>query len=585
MTTPGQGDPAGQARAARPLPAEAPGIWLRLRHLTGQVVGHCLRAAPDRRLRAWLRRRLYRDWRAHLDQPRPGAEVGDGVLLHGWLLPPSAAAGDAVVLDICLRSEDGRELLRRTCRADQVWLPRPDVAAVHGDAGLARAGFAVGLDLRGIEPGALQLELRLHHPDRRRTWSCTRPLRRAAAPVGGDLDQVSLVGLLDRSMGLGAAARGTADILAGAGARVHRRPADGDGVASALRAGAATTVVQLNPDLLAGWLDGAGASAWTQRRIAAVAWELPAIPPGWREVLALWATEIWVPSRFVATALAVPGPGPQLPPVRRVAHAVQAPAPAQRLLARARGVDALADVAPGRPILLCVFDYASDIERKNPLAAIAVAARAAARLGALRPLLVLKSLGGSRFPADAARIAAAVARVRRHLEVRVIDQDLCGDDYWALLERCNVLLALHRAEGFGLVVAEAMALGKPVLVSDWSGTRDFADAGNAVPVPVTLTSLRRRRGIPAGPYLPQPAAYWGEPDLAHAVQLLTRVLTDPRSFDARAAQAATDIASLLAPAAIAADALADWCTPSQGAPAPTSAVPNTLTGAPASTRT
>jgi hypothetical protein len=577
-------DPAPPARPRpRPWPALAT-AWRRLRRSAGALVVGAVERVPGAGARAWLRRRLCRHWRATLDYPRAGAEVGDGVLVHGWAVPPAAAALAATGLDLCLRALDGRVLLRRRCRADQVWLPRPDVGRVLGDAGLARAGFELGLDLRGIAPGPLLLELRLTHPDCGSGWSCSRLLRRVPVPAGGDPRQVGLVGLLDRSLGLGAAARGTADILRAAGARVHPLCADGNGVAPPAPAGVGTTVVQLNPDLLAGWLDGAGAGAWTARRIAAVAWELPAVPPGWREALALWATEVWVPSRFVADALAASGPGPQLPAIRRIAHAVQAPVPAQRRLSRARGVAVLDGLAPERPVLLCVFDYASDIDRKNPLAAIAVAARAAARCGHLRPVLVLKSLGRARFAVDAARIDAAVARARRHLEIRVVDRDLGGDDHWALLDRCDVLLALHRSEGFGLVVAEAMALGKPVLVSDWSGSRDFADAGNALLVPVTLAPLRRRRDPSAGPYLPERGAYWARPDLGRATQLLQQALVDPGAVAGRAAQAAADIGRRLAPATIA-RALGPWCSADQGAAAPTSTEPNTLPGAPASTRT
>ena len=103
-------------------------------------------------------------------------------------------------------------------------------------------------------------------------------------------------------------------------------------------------------------------------------------------------------------------------------------------------------------------------------------------------------------------------------------------------------VSLHRSEGFGLGVTEAMALGKPVIATRYSGPVDVMTSQNSYPVDYRLVPIPRDYG----PYLE--GFTWAEPDLEHA-SLLLRHVTDFRAEAAeRGRQAAADIGEWRAPA-------------------------------------
>ena len=81
-------------------------------------------------------------------------------------------------------------------------------------------------------------------------------------------------------------------------------------------------------------------------------------------------------------------------------------------------------------------------------------------------------------------------------------------------------MSLHRSEGFGLTLAEAMALGKPVIATQYSGNTDFMTPTNSLPVGYRIVTLERD----AGPYVK--GSHWAEPDLDHAAELMRAVYDD-----------------------------------------------------------
>jgi hypothetical protein len=85
---------------------------------------------------------------------------------------------------------------------------------------------------------------------------------------------------------------------------------------------------------------------------------------------------------------------------------------------------------------------------------------------------------------------------------------------------CDAYVSLHRAEGTGLTISDAMALGKPVIATGWSGNTDFMTVGNSFPVGYELTALRD--GV--GPY--RAGDPWAEPSVGHAAELMRRVFED-----------------------------------------------------------
>ena len=85
---------------------------------------------------------------------------------------------------------------------------------------------------------------------------------------------------------------------------------------------------------------------------------------------------------------------------------------------------------------------------------------------------------------------------------------------------CDAYVSLHRSEGFGLNIAEAMLLGKPVVATAWSGNADFMHTGNSCPVNYTLVRLDRD----FGPY--RQGNRWADPDLDHAASYMRRLVDD-----------------------------------------------------------
>jgi glycosyltransferase involved in cell wall biosynthesis len=244
-----------------------------------------------------------------------------------------------------------------------------------------------------------------------------------------------------------------------------------------------------------------------RRVIGYWAWELPVAPTGWAEGMD-FVHEIWAPSRFTADALETLAPGR----VRVVPHAVAVRPPAPSGLTR---VDfGLPDDAF---VVLTSFSLASSLARKNPLAAIA-AFRAA--FGD-RPdrIMVLKLTHCAHWPADLAMLRDAVAGAAN---IRMETRILPAADSHALSRCADVILSLHRSEGFGLVPAEAMLLGKPVVATDWSATAEFIDPGCGIPVPFRLIPAADPRGV-----FEAPGAVWADADVGAAADALRLLAGDP----------------------------------------------------------
>jgi glycosyltransferase involved in cell wall biosynthesis len=321
------------------------------------------------------------------------------------------------------------------------------------------------------------------------------PVRHGLAVVGG----------LDQPTGLGEGARLMLRGLRCLG--VTSWPLDLTAPLGDLPPAGAPLVVHMNAPSLPGALLHLPRALLRDRRIVGYwSWELPRMPPEWRLGLR-FVHEIWVPSQFTATAVATIAPGR----VRVVPPPLGALSIAQAALDRS--AFSLPDTAV---IVLVSFNLASSLERKNPLAAIA-AFRAA--FGDRKDRMLLLKVGNpDHFPRDFAVIAAAAAAVPN---IRIETRVLPAEDNAALLNSCDIVLSLHRAEGLGLVPAEAMLCGKPVIATGWSGNMQFMDRESAALVGYRLVPARDARHV-----YDLPGAVWAEPDLSEAVAQLRRLADD-----------------------------------------------------------
>ena len=214
--------------------------------------------------------------------------------------------------------------------------------------------------------------------------------------------------------------------------------------------------------------------------------------------------EVWVPSTFVQDAVAPVSPVP----VFKVPHAVRF-APDPQASRDRFGLER------DRQLVLVMFDFSSVQERKNPRAAISAFRLASMKERSLG--LVVKTQNGADNPEALAELCDSLGDLPH---VTLIDQALSRQQTWDLESCCDILLSLHRAEGFGLGPAEMMHLGKPVVATGWSANMDFMDADNSMPVRYELLPLAET----LGPYEAGPV--WAEADVEHAAWCLGRLADD-----------------------------------------------------------
>lgn len=342
---------------------------------------------------------------------------------------------------------------------------------------------------------------------------------RIAARAPAAPDGVIVAGELTRASGLGEGARLTLRGLASLG--VPAWPLDIGPLLPAhqadLRAPEARTVppppgaalvLHVNPPLVPLVLARLPRTLVRDRRIVGTwVWELAGAPSEW-QTGARFVHEAWAPSRFAADALAPLARGG----VRVVPYPLAIAPPEPARLDRADF-----GLPQGAVVVLVSFNLASSFARKNPLGAIA--AFRAAFGDRTERLLLLKVGNPHHFPQDFARLAAAVAGAPN---IRLETRTMPAADAAALMAAADIVLSLHRSEGFGLVPAEAMLLGKPVVATGWSGNMDFMEEGAAALVRYRLVPARDPREV-----YELPGAVWAEPDIAHAADWLDQLAEDP----------------------------------------------------------
>lgn len=232
-------------------------------------------------------------------------------------------------------------------------------------------------------------------------------------------------------------------------------------------------------------------------------WELPDFPEEWCPSFQL-VQEVWVPSLFVLDSVSRKSPVP----VVRIPHGIRVQVPA----GPNRAAFGLPD---GRYLFLSMFDARSVVDRKNPQGAIEAFKRA---FGPDDPAAGLVVKMNNPYP-------AAVELVKQLAEgygnIYVLTGVVTRAEANALLAVTDSVVSLHRAEGYGLTLAEGMYLGKPAIGTNWSGNTDFMNGTNACPVDYRLIPV----GTDYGPY--RGYQTWADPDIEHAAWYMRRLVHDP----------------------------------------------------------
>jgi glycosyltransferase involved in cell wall biosynthesis len=289
--------------------------------------------------------------------------------------------------------------------------------------------------------------------------------------------------------------------------------------------GAGSLIVHHNGPYLPHALWTLGRAQLRGRRIIGYwAWELPRLPDAWHPSFR-YLHEIWVPSTFTRDAVAAATDKP--------VHVVPHPLPPMAATPDMRGKLGLpADAL----VVLNVFHLGSAFSRKNPLAAIAAFRKA---FGDARDrILAIKVIdNGAQWARRELDTAIAGAGNVRLIEGMLPEADMAG-----LMAAADIVISLHRSEGFGLVPAQAMAFGKPVIATAWSGNLDFMNKDNSALVSYALIPVHDPEGaFDAGDQM------WADANVEEAAVWLRRLAGDVDLRARMGAAAAKDVAAQLSP--------------------------------------
>jgi glycosyltransferase involved in cell wall biosynthesis len=346
-----------------------------------------------------------------------------------------------------------------------------------------------------------------------------------------------VVGFLDGQFGLAIAARNSIRALSETGRlagevnirivpprRLAHRLRDGwtrwrSGTSRAARApapdaGHRVNLFQMNPLELAWfspqWRDAVTASAWN---VCVPFWELPRLPRGWLPMLRA-VDAVLAPTRFVQAACA------EAVPPDRVLHYPQAV-----FLPEGVRPDRMAwGLSPTATVFVVSFDPGSDIDRKNPWAAIDSFRRAFPRDADVR--LVIKTRPMQSGAEHLSQAEALRERVGDDPRVLIVDRTLSYEEVLGLYATCDVMVSLHRSEGLGLHLMEAMSLGKVVVATGWSGNTDFMSERDSVPVEYRLVPVRTGHSHYQSE-VGRAGQVWAEPDVESAARAMRLLHDEP----------------------------------------------------------
>jgi glycosyltransferase involved in cell wall biosynthesis len=262
-----------------------------------------------------------------------------------------------------------------------------------------------------------------------------------------------------------------------------------------------TNVVCLNPEHMLEFAQRGGAELFLDRYTVGVwCWEASRFPDSFKPAFDL-VDEVWVASDYVAGIVADATDKP--------VHVFPMPVevgPAPELSRRDL------ELPEDRFVFLLAFDFFSTVQRKNPLGLIEAFAHAF--MPGEGPFLMIKTINGKKQAAELKRLEKAASA---HADIHLVDEYVSAERMRSLVASCDCYVSLHRSEGFGFPLAEAMAYEKPVIATGYSGNLMFMDEANSYLVEFGLTP------VPPGSANYPVGALWADPDLDDAAAAMRRV--------------------------------------------------------------
>ena len=237
-------------------------------------------------------------------------------------------------------------------------------------------------------------------------------------------------------------------------------------------------------------------------------WELPEFPDDnlqWFDKV----DEIWVPSRFVFDAIAPKSSKPvQVIPLAVDDQILKPPPPNRKKFS----------IPLNKFVFLITFDFYSILERKNPIAGIKAFSFLLKDDEYKEEVHLVVKISNHHADSKGYKLFQEALSLIDAKKITLINKVVPRNDMLQLMNSCDSLVSLHRSEGFGLHIAEAMAMGKSVLTTNWSGNVDFANESNSYPVNFKIQQIQKNTGS----Y--RKGNSWATADIGHAVSQMKKIL-------------------------------------------------------------
>ena len=282
------------------------------------------------------------------------------------------------------------------------------------------------------------------------------------------------------------------------------------------------TIGSINADQFALWLEEIPSEVIAHSKFVGVwAWEIESFPKHMHKAFD-YVDEIWAISSFVRNAIQ---PHTRKP-VLVFPCPIIAPLISEKLDRGAIGISEQDEFN------LFMFDYFSIFRRKNPLDLIE--AHILAFPDESGPKLIIKTINGQSHASQQEQLKYAVGT---RSDIIIINNYMSREQLHSLLSECQTYISLHRSEGYGLTLAEAMSLGKPVIATGYSGNMDFMNEQNSFLVPYEMVAV----GADAFPY--DEDSRWAQPNIEFAAKAMRELNGDAGLRTRIGNQARIDVAA------------------------------------------